>query len=93
MVTFQISVPSRVGLHAHPAAEFVKTANRFTNTAVRLRRAGSNGSWMNAKSILSVLSLGVEYNEQIELQFEGDEEQAAAEALRALIAGNFGGRG
>jgi phosphotransferase system HPr (HPr) family protein len=90
MVKFQIVVTNKVGLHARPAAQFVETASKFKKTTIKARKLATNGQFMNAKSILSVLSLGVEQNDEIELQIEGDEEQAAADALRGLIAGNFG---
>jgi phosphotransferase system HPr (HPr) family protein len=88
MVNFQIVVPNEVGLHARPAADFVKTAGNF-KSSIRLRKVGSRGSWMNAKSILSVLSLGVDQYDEIELQIEGEDEQEAAAALARLIESNF----
>ncbi len=92
MVTFQIVVKHKVGLHARPAAQFVETASKFKKTTIRARKIATNGPWMNAKSILSVLSLGVEMNDEIELQIEGEEEQAAADAMRSLVESNFGER-
>ncbi len=88
MVTFQLIVRSDVGLHARPAAEFVKLAGKY-KSSIRVRKAGSKGPWMNAKSILSVLTLGVEQNDEIELTIEGDDEEEAAAALKRLVDSNF----
>lgn len=65
------------GLHARPAAEFVKLANRFTSS-VRVRY---NGREVNGKSIMAVMGLGANYGAQVELVVEGDD---AAEALQSL---------
>jgi len=90
MVNFHIVVRHEVGLHARPATDFVKTAGGF-RSSIRVRKYGSKGSWMNAKSILSVLSLGVDQNDEIELQIEGEDEEEAAAALTRLIESNFAG--
>jgi phosphotransferase system HPr (HPr) family protein len=90
MVTFNIVVTNKVGLHARPAAQFVAEANKHKNTTVKVRKTGGQTNWMNAKSILSVLTLGVEANQEIELMLEGPDEQETADALRGLIERNFG---
>ena len=67
------------GLHARPAAEFVKLANRFTSS-VRVRYDGRE---VNGKSIMAVLGLGVNAGARVDLVVEGDD---AAEAFRSLKA-------
>jgi phosphotransferase system HPr (HPr) family protein len=46
-------------------------------------------AWVDAKSILGVLTLGVEQGHEIELQAEGPEEEQAIAGLDALIRSNF----
>jgi phosphotransferase system HPr (HPr) family protein len=85
----ELEVHNRSGLHARPAAMFVKTASAFraSLSVVNLTR-GTNPA--NAKSLLAVLGCGVEMGHQIKVSAEGEDEEAAIEAVRALAAGGFG---
>ncbi len=88
-VANQITVRHRSGLHARPASQFVKLANSFSaNILVANMTRGSEA--VNAKSILSVLSLGVQKDHTVQIQAEGADEQAALDALVILITRNFG---
>jgi len=86
-VTLQII--NEVGLHARPAAQFVQLAGKYqAKITVRNMTAGSN--WVNAKSILSVLTLGAEKGHEVELQAEGPDEAQAIEGLADLIRSGLG---
>jgi phosphotransferase system HPr (HPr) family protein len=86
MPEIKITLQHPAGLHARPASMFVQTAKRFQSTIT-----ASHGSRsVNAKSILSVLTLGANQGAEITIRAEGEDADAAVEALRALIAGNFG---
>jgi phosphocarrier protein len=74
------TVGSRVGLHARPASLFVQTAGR-QKARVTIGKPG--GEPVNARSILSVLSLDVHSGEEVVLYADGD---GAAEALDQLVA-------
>lgn len=65
------------GLHARPAAEFVKLANRY-KSSVKVRL---NGREVNGKSIMAVMGLGANVGARVELVVEGED---AAEAFRSL---------
>ncbi len=54
-----------------------------------VRNASSESEWVNAKSILDVLTLAVEQNHFIELKAEGVDEAEAIEALKSLIESDF----
>lgn len=84
MERLQVKVTNEVGLHARPASVFVKTANQFESNT-RVRNVTADNEWVNAKSILEVLTLGVEQNHEIELEIEGSDEAEAAEKLKHLI--------
>jgi len=84
-----IVVRHKVGLHARPAAQFVKTAARFKSN-ITLENLSKSAPPANAKSILSVLSVAVQMNDRIRLNAEGADEAAAIAALCELIDGNFG---
>lgn len=52
---------------------------------VSIRNVTKQSGWVNAKSILSVLTLGVEKGHEIELEAEGQDEAEAIQALALLI--------
>jgi len=83
MDTHQTSalVPEGVGLHARPAALFVQQAAGFSST-IRLT-CGERTA--DGKSILGVLQLGASAGSRVEIRAEGDDAEAAAEALAAFI--------
>ena len=68
----RVKVTNEVGLHARPAARFVSKANEF-NSDIQVQNATTNSNWVNAKSILLVLILGVEKDHEIEIVAEGEE--------------------
>ena len=74
-------VPEGIGLHARPAALFVKQAVAFSST-IRLS-CGERSA--DGKSILGVLQLGASAGSTVEVRAEGDDAEAAAEALAAFI--------
>ena len=74
-----------LGVHARPAAEFVKTANRFSS-AVEIRRGEMS---VNGKSIMGVMMLAAEQGATIVISADGDDAEAAVEALCALVAAGF----
>lgn len=76
------TVGSRVGLHARPASLFVQAAARQT---VRVTIGKPGGDPVNARSILSVLSLDVHGGEDVVLHAEGDGAAAALETLAAIL--------
>jgi phosphocarrier protein len=88
METAELTVNSEQGLHARPADLFIRTANKFScNIKVKNITTGSN--FVNAKSILRVLSLGVYNGHVIHIQAEGTDELQAIEGISALVKGNF----
>lgn len=84
MKTQRIQITSTVGLHARPAATFVQTASQF-QSAISVRNVTANTDWVDAKSILAVLSIGVGKNHEIELQVAGEDEARAEQALMEVI--------
>jgi len=84
-VTLTINHP--VGLHARPAALFVKTASQFKST-IKVRTDQKSA---NAKSILSVLTLGAVKGTVITLHAEGEDAKEALEAMIELVETNFHG--
>jgi phosphotransferase system HPr (HPr) family protein len=87
--TLEIVVTNKVGLHARPAALFVKEASRYSSK-VLVENMSRNTAAVNARSILSVLSIGVNQNDRIRLTADGADEEQAIEGLLGLIERNFG---
>jgi phosphocarrier protein HPr len=79
----RVRVLSKVGLHARPAALFVQAA---TKAPYDVRVAKADSEPVNAKSILSVLSLDVRNDEEIVISAEGDGADTLLDELEALVA-------
>jgi phosphocarrier protein HPr len=77
-----VALPGTVALHARPAANFVKTAMRFQSRVT----VGVNGKTADAKSILAVLALGATGGTQLKLSAEGDDADAALNALASCVS-------
>lgn len=86
MQTFEIIIQNRTGLHARPAKELVNLAKTF-KSAIRIAHGAKQ---VNAKSLISVLTLGVESGGQVRIEVEGEDEEATALALQALINAGLG---
>jgi phosphocarrier protein HPr len=86
MIKTSISITNKLGLHARASAKFTKLASSFRSD-VHLRR---NERRVNAKSIMGVMMLAAGFGSEIEIETEGEDEQAAMNALRAMIEGKFG---
>lgn len=89
MPSLQVLVTHEVGLHARPAAEFVKLAAAYP-CDLKVRNVTSDGKFVDAKSILMVLTLGVNQGHKIEIEANGEKSDEALGALRELIENNFG---
>ena len=83
MAERRVRVLSKVGLHARPAALFVQAATKAPYD-VRIAKAG--GEPVNAKSILSVLSLDVRNDEEVVISADGDGADALLDELEALVS-------
>lgn len=84
----KVTLQNEVGLHARPASLFVKMASNYISE-IHVRNLSKDTDWINAKSILSVLTLGAEQNHQIEIRITGEDEVEAITALTSLVKSNF----
>jgi len=85
VIQAQVTIINKLGLHARAAAKFVGCASSFASTI----RAGRDGNLVDGKSIMSVMMLAAGKGTVLDLHIEGRDEQAALEALQALIANRF----
>lgn len=89
MPSLILTIQHASGLHARPAAQFVKMAASFP-CSLTVRNITSNKLAANAKSVLSVLTQGVNKGHEIELVAEGERAEEALAAIKELIESNFG---
>ena len=81
-----VVVVNEAGIHARPAAEIVKLAAKFKSEII----IGKDDLEVNAKSIMGVMMLAAECGSTVVIKAEGDDAEAALDALAELIAGKFG---
>jgi phosphocarrier protein HPr len=86
MIRTSITISNRLGLHARASAKLTKLATSFKSEVFMSR----NGRKVNAKSIMGVMMLAAGMGAEVEIETEGEDEQAAMDALRALIDDKFG---
>ena len=82
----EVRILNKLGIHARPAAEIVKTAGKFKSSIIIIR----DDLEVNAKSIMGVMMLAAEFGATITLRATGDDADAALDAHAAVIATKFG---
>jgi phosphocarrier protein HPr len=86
MIKANLTISNKLGLHARASAKLTKLAGSFP-CEVWLSRGERR---VNAKSIMGVMMLAAGMGTSIELEVNGDQEQAAFDALTALVNDKFG---
>ncbi len=82
----EVKILNKTGLHARPAAIFAKEAAKFKSDI----KVEKDGKQVNAKSIISVLSFGLEQGSKVKIIATGEDEREAIITLVNLIEGQFG---
>ena len=82
MVEREAVVVPEAGLHARPAAKFVKTAKGYSSDIVVIK----DGAEVNAKSSLRLMTLGAKHGDKVVIRAEGEDEEAAVDALVAILS-------
>ncbi len=85
MYSKEIMIKNEVGLHARPATFFIQKANEY-KASIWIEMGTRK---VNAKSLLGVLSLGVQKDMTVLISAEGPDEEEAVAALGNLINSNF----
>lgn len=76
-----VTVNNKTGIHARPASVFAKAANSYKSD-VSIEKDGKKS---NAKSIISVLAMGIKQGTTINIIAEGEDEEKAVNELVALV--------
>ena len=86
MIKTSINISNKLGLHARASAKLTKLAGTFQSDVFMTR----NERRVNAKSIMGVMMLAAGVGSVVELEADGADEQAAVEAITALVNDKFG---
>ncbi|MFW6070480.1 MAG: phosphoenolpyruvate--protein phosphotransferase, partial [bacterium] len=86
MREFEVVIRNPTGLHARPAKVLVNTAKQF-DSDIRVMHGEKKA---NAKSLISLLTLGAERGAQIRVTAEGNDEEQAISSLEEAIRGGLG---
>jgi phosphocarrier protein HPr len=86
MIRRTVTISNKLGLHARASAKLTKLAGGFQCEVFMSR----NGRRVNAKSIMGVMMLAAGLGSEVEVETEGPDEQAAMDAIAALINDKFG---
>ena len=86
MIRTSVTISNKLGLHARASAKLTKTASGF-RSEVFISRGDRR---VNAKSIMGVMMLAAGLGVDVEIDAAGDDEQAAINALVALVNDKFG---
>lgn len=81
----EVCIVNRAGMHARPAAEFVKLAGRFRSEIT----VAKDGLAVNGKSIMGVLMLAAEQGSRLRLSASGEDAEEALGALSELVGRGF----
>ncbi len=85
MIKRTVKVMNRAGLHTRPAAMLVKKASKYAAEFTITK----NGFRINGKSIIGVMTLAAEQGTELDLEFDGPDEEAAATEIVDYFADGF----
>jgi phosphocarrier protein HPr len=85
MVSQDILIINRLGLHARAAAKLVRLANEYL-CEIRIDKAGQ---FSDAKSVMQVLMLGATDGTSLKVSADGEREEEALKAVVDLFAARF----
>ncbi|MDZ7341518.1 MAG: HPr family phosphocarrier protein [candidate division KSB1 bacterium] len=85
MLTQTVTILNSLGLHARPAAQFVKIASKFKSDVY----IAKNNREVNGKSIMGVMMLAAEKGSHLVIKVHGEDQEQAMAALVELINNKF----
>ncbi len=85
MTKFDYQIKDENGIHARPAGLLVKEASKYSSVIT----IEHNGKKADAKKIFALMSLGIKKNDLITVSFDGEDEKAACESLKAFLCENL----
>lgn len=85
MKSFSYTVKDELGIHARPAGMLVKEVKNF-QSKVTLEK---DGKFVDASRLMAVMGMGVKKDQTVTVTVEGDDEDAACEAIKAFFETNL----
>jgi len=85
MMEIKVIIQNEEGMHARPAGVFVKTANQFA-AKIQLK---AHGKSVNGKSVMSIMSLELQYKDELIISAEGEDAEKALPVLELLVSNKF----
>ena len=83
-----VAISNKYGLHARASTRLAQVAKQF-QAAIHVSKIGDNEE-VDAKSILGILTLGVEKGQMLRIRADGDDAEQAIAAVVHLVQQNFG---
>ena len=85
MKQFQYTIKDELGVHARPAGLLVKLAKQYTS-AITIEK---NGKTCDMRKLMALMGMGVKQGDEVTVQVEGPDEDAAFEALEKFFQENL----
>ena len=85
-ITQTMKVINRLGLHLRAASQLVKASSKF-KCRILIRHGGGH---LDVKSLINLMTLAAGYGRELTFVFEGDDAEAAQEAIQRLFQEKFG---
>ena len=85
MKKFEYVIKDEVGIHARPAGELVKEAQKYESRIL----ITSNGKSAEATKLMAVMSLGVKCGQTVEVEITGSDAETAYENMKAFFETNL----
>ena len=85
MKVFEFTITDPVGIHTRPAGQLVALTRTFSST---IRINGNNKS-VDGKKMIAIMCLGIKHGQTIQVQVEGEDEEAAFTALEQFFKTNL----
>lgn len=86
MISENITIINKLGLHARAASKLVGCASQYESEVF----IGKSGNRVNAKSIMGVMMLAASKGVELELEIDGNDEQDCRDAIVELFNNRFG---
>ncbi|MBP3926233.1 MAG: HPr family phosphocarrier protein [Clostridium sp.] len=85
MKQFDYTITDPLGIHARPAGLLAKEAKKFSSACTITK----NGQTKKLSQLMMLMSLGVKQGDTVTITAEGEDEDAAIEALKAFFQANL----
>ena len=87
MINKETTIQNKTGFHVRPTQLFIEKANEYKSKIIVKNDSGME---TDGKSILGLMTLGLDFGSKIIVQAEGEDEETAVNELISLINSKFG---